>query len=73
MLAEALELEIAEHLEQYAQIRDEQGHQQVVRNGHCKERKIVTGVGEVEITQRVRGSFVGRLQGGFPAVVPWSA
>jgi len=55
MLAEALELEIAEHLERYAQIRDEQGHQQVVRNGHCKERKIVTGVGEVEITQpRVR-------------------
>ena len=55
MLAEALELEIAEHLERYAQIRDDQGHQQVVRNGHCKERKIVTGVGEVEITQpRVR-------------------
>ena len=55
MLAEALEFEIAEHLERYAQIRDEQGHQQVVRNGYCEERKIVTGVGEVEITQpRVR-------------------
>ena len=55
MLAEALALEIAEHLERYAQIRDEQGRQQVVRNGYSKERKIVTGVGEVEITQpRVR-------------------
>ena len=55
MLAEALALEIAEHLERYAQIRDEQGRQQVVRNGYCKERKIVAGVGEVKITQpRVR-------------------
>jgi transposase-like protein len=55
ILAEALECEIAEHLAKYEAIRDEHGHKQVVRNGHCKERKIVTGVGEVEIAQpRVR-------------------
>lgn len=55
ILAEALECEIAEHLAKYEAVRDEHGHKQIVRNGHCKERKIVTGVGEVEVAQpRVR-------------------
>ncbi len=55
LLAEALECEIAESLAKYESVRDEHGHRQVVRNGHCKERNILTGVGEIEIQQpRVR-------------------
>lgn len=55
LLAEALECEIAEYLAKYESIRDEQGHKQVVRNGHCKERSLLTGIGEIEVQQpRVR-------------------
>ena len=35
ILAAALEQEIQEYLEQHINLRDEQGHQQVVRNGYC--------------------------------------
>ena len=35
ILAAALEQEIQEYLEQHINLRDGQGHQQVVRNGSC--------------------------------------
>src|SRR5262249_10302431 len=34
-----------------AQIRDESGHRQVVRNGHLPLRTILTGVGPIEVEQ----------------------
>ncbi|MDR1957683.1 MAG: hypothetical protein LBQ54_01320 [Planctomycetaceae bacterium] len=55
LLTEALECEIAGHLAKYESVRDGQGHKQIVRNGHSKERSLLTGVGEIEIRQpRVR-------------------
>jgi hypothetical protein len=55
ILAAALEQEVQEYLEQHIGIRDEHGHQQIVRNGHCEPRNILTGIGEIEVKQpRVR-------------------
>ena len=34
-----------------ADLRDEEGHRLVVRNGHQKPRTIDTGVGEIEVRQ----------------------
>jgi transposase-like protein len=51
MLAQAIEAEVAEWIEQHAHVTDERGRRQVVRNGRLPERKIVTGVGEVAIEQ----------------------
>ncbi|GHV10115.1 hypothetical protein AGMMS50229_21050 [Campylobacterota bacterium] len=48
LLAEALECEIAEHLAKYEAIRDEHGHKQIVRNGHCEPRNILTGLEAVK-------------------------
>lgn len=49
IIAEAVEAELQEFLKQYQNLKDGQGRQAVVRNGHLPERTIVTGVGEVEI------------------------
>ena len=55
LLAEAIEAEVAQYLEERKEIRDRKGRQAVVRNGHLPERKIITGVGEVAVKQpRVR-------------------
>jgi len=55
MLAQAIEAEVAEWLEQRRHLTDEHGRRQVVRNGYCPERKLVTGVGEIAVEQpRVR-------------------
>src|SRR5215207_365061 len=51
MLAQAIESEVAEWIDQHSHIQDEQGHRQVVRNGYLPERKIVTGLGEIEVRQ----------------------
>ena len=51
MLAQAIEAEVADWIDQHQHVTDEQGRRQVVRNGHLPERKIVTGVGEVAIEQ----------------------
>jgi len=49
MLIQAVEAEAAEWIDQHAHVTDERGRRQVVRNGHAASRKIVTGVGELEI------------------------
>ena len=55
LLAQAIEAEVQEWLEQRTECRDECGRQQVVRNGYMKERTLLTGVGEVMVEQpRVR-------------------
>ena len=51
LLAQAIEAEIADWIDQHASIMDEDGHRLVVRNGHLPTRKISTGVGLVEVTQ----------------------
>jgi transposase-like protein len=51
MLAAAIEAEVAEWVDARADVTDEQGRRQVVRNGHLPERKIVTGLGEIAVRQ----------------------
>jgi len=51
MLAAALEHEVADYLAQHSDVRDEDGHRLVVRNGHGREREIQTGVGNVSVRQ----------------------
>ena len=55
MLAQAVEAEVDDWLQQRAAHRDSQGRQQVVRNGHLPERTILSGLGPIEVKQpRVR-------------------
>jgi transposase-like protein len=49
MIAEALKLEADEYVEKLRHLRDEEGHAVVVRNGTAKSRKVMLGVGPVEI------------------------
>lgn len=55
LLAQALETEIEVFLNQYAELKDEQGRQRLVRNGYLPEREIQSGVGAVTVkAPRVR-------------------
>ena len=49
MLAAMLEAEIASHLAELTDVRDEAGRRLVVQNGHCPEREIQTGLGSVKV------------------------
>jgi putative transposase len=55
LLKQAVEAEVAEVLTRFAELKDEQGRQRVVRNGYLPERNIQTGIGEVPVrAPRVR-------------------
>ncbi len=55
LLTKAVEAEVADFLEQYADLKTEDGHQRVVRHGHLPERAVMTGIGAVSVRQpRVR-------------------
>jgi putative transposase len=49
LLAQALEAEIDIFLEQYKALKDECGHNRIVRNGYHREREIQTGIGPVSV------------------------
>jgi len=49
MLAAALENEVASYLAEHAAALDGSGHHLVVRNGHCPEREIQTGLGPIAV------------------------
>jgi transposase-like protein len=49
LLAQALETEIDIFLNQYKDLRDENGLQRIVRNGFLPERQIQTGIGPVPV------------------------
>jgi len=51
LLAQAIEAEVSEWIENHAHVRDEAGHRHVVRNGSMPARTIATGVGPVEVKQ----------------------
>ena len=51
MLAQAMEAEVALFVEKHADKVDENGHREVVRNGHMPARELVTGIGRVPIKQ----------------------
>ncbi len=55
LLRVAVEAEVGELLEHYAEERDSAGRQRLVRNGHLPERSIQTGIGDVPVrVPRVR-------------------
>src|SRR4051794_29026337 len=49
MIATALEAEVADYIERFADEVDEDGKRVVVRNGRARERKITIGSGTVPI------------------------
>ncbi len=51
MQQEALELEVAEYIERFQDLRDKDGKRLVVRNGRHCERKVVTGGGQIPVKQ----------------------
>ncbi len=55
LLSHAIEAEVAAWLDDRADLVNDQGHRQVVRNGHLPERTIMTQSGEMKVKQpRVR-------------------
>jgi putative transposase len=51
LLAQAVQAEVDAYLAERADLRDEYGHRQVVRNGSLPQRTILTGVGPVDVQQ----------------------
>jgi putative transposase len=49
MIATALEAEVADYIERFAEERDEDGKRLVVRNGHARERRVTVGSGTVPV------------------------
>jgi len=61
LLQRALDVEVDLFLERYQYLMDDQGHRQVVRNGHRPLRRLVTGAGPVEVaTPRVDDRVLAR-------------
>ena len=49
MLAEALRAEVDAYIAQFADVRDENGHRLVVRNGYHEPREVITSAGAVTV------------------------
>ncbi|MCK4816783.1 IS256 family transposase [bacterium] len=49
MIEIALEAEITDFIDSFKAIRDESGRRQLIRNGYHPRRKIVTGIGEIDV------------------------
>lgn len=55
LLAQAIELEVANFIGRYADLKTAAGRQRLVRHGHLPKREIMTGIGPVAVRQpRVR-------------------
>ncbi len=55
LLAHAVEAEVVDFLDRYADLKTSQGHRRIVRHGHLPEREVMTGIGPVAVRQpRVR-------------------
>jgi transposase-like protein len=51
LLAQALENEVAEFIEEHRGMRDSEGRRSVVRNGHLPKRELITGIGPLKVRQ----------------------
>jgi len=51
LLAQAIDAEVDGWIERHADLKDDRGRQQVVKNGHHPPRTLVTGIGPVEVKQ----------------------
>ena len=55
LLAQAIEAEVAAHIEVHADLTDASGRRRIVRHGHMPEREVQTGIGAVAVKKpRVR-------------------
>ena len=55
LLAQAIEVEVAEFLGRYRDAQDDAGRRRIVRNGYLPSRTIQTGIGDVPVkAPRVR-------------------
>jgi transposase-like protein len=73
MLMQAIEAEVEAFLAAHAGLRDEQGRQRLVRNGHAPERQIQTGIGPLVVRRpkvRDRGAADGEPIRFTSAVLP---
>ncbi len=52
LLAQAVEIEATAFLAAHAAIRDDEGHQMIVLNGHLPERTMQTGIGAIPVCGR---------------------
>ena len=50
LLAKALEVEVELFLEKYQYILDDAGNRRVIKNGHHRPRRILTGAGPIEVS-----------------------
>jgi len=51
LLTQAVEMEVADFLRRYADLKTKAGHQRIVGHGHLPEREIMTGIGPVAVRQ----------------------
>jgi transposase-like protein len=49
LIMEAVDAELQDFLAQFSDLRNQQGHRQIVRNGYLPEREIQTGIGNVKV------------------------
>lgn len=49
IIAQAVEAELSDFLQQYQELQDETGRRAVVRNGYLPERTILTGLGDIAV------------------------
>jgi transposase-like protein len=72
MLTQAIEDEVAEWIDARADLRDSNGHRQVVRHGRLPRREVLTGLGPMEVKQpRVRDRRPAGAQEQFtPKILP---
>jgi transposase-like protein len=78
MLAAALQAEVAAYIDEFAGLRDEDGHRLVVRNGTAEPRTVVTSAGAVEVTaprvddRRTDPATGGRMRFCSAILPPWA-
>jgi transposase-like protein len=51
MLSVAIDAEVSDWIDRHADLKDGNGHHQVVRNGYLPERNITTGLGDMQVRQ----------------------
>ena len=49
LLLKAVEAEVEDYIARHGQLRDSAGHRLVTRNGHARERTIVSGLGPIKV------------------------
>lgn len=49
LLKEALDIEVEAFIQEYKELRLNNGHQRIVRNGYSNPRKILSGIGEINL------------------------